>query len=56
MVHGIRKIVWLKIKVEQIMGKLCTNIYLPKPGVGNSFGFVGHIRDKLGIRVPAHVL
>ena len=25
-------------------------------GVGNSFGFAGHIRDKLGIRGPVHVL
>jgi len=24
-------------------------------GVGNSFGFAGHIRDKLGIRGPVHV-
>jgi len=27
-----------------------------RPGVGNSFGFVGHMRDKLGIRGPVHVL
>jgi hypothetical protein len=26
-----------------------------RAGVGNSFGFVGHIRDKLGIRGPVHV-
>jgi len=25
-----------------------------KAGVGNSFGFAGHIRDKLGIRGPVH--
>ncbi len=24
------------------------------PGVGISFGFAGHIRDKLGIRGPVH--
>jgi hypothetical protein len=30
----------------------------PRPvraGVGNSFGFAGHIRDKLDIRGPVHV-
>ncbi len=26
-----------------------------KPGVGNSFGFAGHIRDKLGICGPIYV-
>ncbi len=26
-----------------------------KSGVGNSFGFAGHIRDKLGIRGPGHI-
>ncbi len=26
-----------------------------KPGVGNSFGFAGHIRDNLGIRGPVYV-
>jgi hypothetical protein len=26
-----------------------------RSGVGNSFGFAGHIRDKLGIRGPGHV-
>jgi hypothetical protein len=25
------------------------------PGVGNSFGLVGHIRDNLDIRGPIHV-
>jgi hypothetical protein len=27
-----------------------------RPEVGNSFGFAGHIRDKLGIRGPVNVL
>ncbi len=26
------------------------------PGVGNSFGFAGHIREKYDIRGPVHVL
>jgi hypothetical protein len=26
-----------------------------RAGVGNSFGFTGHIRDNLGIRGPVHV-
>jgi len=26
-----------------------------RSGVGNSFGFAGHIREKLGIRGPVHV-
>ena len=26
-----------------------------RAGVGNSFGFASHIRDKLGIRGPVHV-
>jgi len=26
-----------------------------RAGVGNSFGFAGHIRDKLGILRPVHV-
>ncbi len=28
----------------------------PSTGVGNSFYFAGHIRDKLGIREPVYVL
>jgi len=27
-----------------------------RPGVDNSFGFAGHIRDKLGTCGPVHVL
>jgi len=27
---------------------------IPKTGEGNSFGFAGHIRDKIGIRGPVH--
>jgi len=26
-----------------------------RAGVGNSFGFMGHIRDKLGIHGPVYV-
>jgi len=31
-------------------------IYESKTGVGNSFGFAGHMRGKLGIRRPVYVL
>jgi len=30
-------------------------VYGRVPGMGNSFGFAGHIRGKLGIRGPVHV-
>jgi hypothetical protein len=40
-------------KGKKLHVKLCRP---SKTGLGNSFGFVGHIRDKLGIRGPVHVL
>jgi hypothetical protein len=30
------------------------NTLWPRSGVGNSFGFEDHIRDKIGIRGPVH--
>jgi len=44
---------WLSFlwHVRKGLGKLLG----PKTGVGNSFGFAGHIRDKLGIHGPVHV-
>jgi hypothetical protein len=37
-----------KYKVDQQTGSYRT-------GVGNSFGFAGHIRNKLGIHGPGHI-
>jgi hypothetical protein len=34
----------------------CLDMRPPSTGVGNSFYFAGHIRDKLGIRGPVYVL
>ncbi len=45
------------IKIDRIVKyskKLSFKLLLFRSGVGNSIGFAGHIRDKLGIRGPVH--
>ncbi len=52
-------LVCMSLKVSQTISFIKTEREILRnasPGVGNSFGFAGHIRDKLGIRGPVHVL
>jgi len=45
----------LEMKAVTVLGAIQINKWQSRAGVGNSFGFAGHIRDKLGIPGPAHV-
>jgi len=48
--------VCMKNSYVKTLKTLTTELHCSNSGMSNSFGVAGHIRDKLGIRGPVHVL